>query len=188
MPGNAGGAEFEQKRETNQDVRGKPFWCRGEGVKRRAHFPLPRCRGFRFPSVPPDLPLCLGPWDSQVLRLSLGCGAQLRRRPRRSSRGAWASRAVLGAAIPRLTGSSCQPPQDPHWRSGTRLGEAPCEARVVRGANPGVRGAVFTPAVRVLSKVLRGYPFHRWLRTLRLQKDEIGRESDSDLSAPSRSL
>lgn len=46
----------------------------------------------------------------------LGCAEQFRRRPCGSSCGAGAFRAALGAAIP-TSGQSCQPLQDPYWRS-----------------------------------------------------------------------
>ncbi|XP_063659395.1 uncharacterized protein FAM110A [Pan troglodytes] len=46
-PGNPGGAPFERKRGTNQEVRGEPFWCEGG---RRAHFPFHGAPG-TFPAV-----------------------------------------------------------------------------------------------------------------------------------------
>lgn len=106
-PGNRGGAAFERKRGTNQDVRGKPFPCRGRSGGRHAHFPF---------LCAPGPPFRWGPWDSQVPLLNSGAENRSEEVPLRVLTRGWIPRAALGVAIPG-SGPSCQPLHDLNWKS-----------------------------------------------------------------------
>ena len=187
-PGNAGRAAFERKRETNQDFQGKPFRCRGWEWGGALTSPSPAPQDLRSVG---GLGTVRSPGLSQLRRTAP-------KRPRGSSRGAEASRAALGAAIPRL-GPSCQPPQDPHWRSRTRLAWAPGEGTGGPGREPGSGGgAPFTERLRCASSPSRTcrevvVP-HFTDENAEAQEGKClaqaksGRESDSGPSAPSLSL
>lgn len=186
-PGNAGRAAFERKRETNQDFQGKPFRCRGWEWGGALTSPSPAPQDLRSVG---GLGTVRSPGLSQLRRTAP-------KRPRGSSRGAEASRAALGAAIPRL-GPSCQPPQDPLWRSRTRLACAPGEGTGGPGREPGTRGSSFTGRLRCASSLSRTsgdvVEPHFTDENAEAQEGKCpaqaksGREADSGPSAPSLSL